>query len=68
MEWSGKIMMFSGIVGFVFTLFFDKIAGRVVVEFGWVQVSGLLLTALLFCYGIVLEQFMKTVKDLLDGR
>lgn len=65
MNFSGKIIEWIGMSGVIFTLFFDGIARGVTPTFGWLQVSGIIIFAALALFGVMVDRFLQTVKDLL---
>ena len=65
MNFAGKIIEWTGVGGVVFTLLFDKIARGVLPTFGWLQVSGIIIFTMLALFGVIVDRFLQTVKDLL---
>ena len=65
MSWTGKILEFIGIGGVVFTFFFDQIARGTTFNFGWLQWCGVVGFMALGLFGVAVDRFLQTVKDLL---
>jgi len=66
MNWAGKIVEALGISGAIFTLCFDKIARGYPVEFGWLQIAGTIVFTCIALFGVALDDFLKTVKEILE--
>ncbi len=65
MNWAGKILEAIGIGGAVFTLFFDNIARGKPVQYGWIQVLGIIVFVALALFGVAVDRFLQTVKEIL---
>jgi hypothetical protein len=73
MSWAGRIMEWVGIAGAVVTFFvcffFDRLAGRLIMDFGWAQLLGLFGGTIFFTalalFGVAVDRFLGTVKELL---
>ena len=66
MKATGKILIVAGVLGIIFTMRFDTLAGRAVEQIGSLAMLGLCVSIGLIVYGVVVDGFLKTVKDLLD--
>ena len=73
MEWTGRILEWVGVAGAVLTffvcLFFDRLAGRLIMTFGWAQLLGLFGGTIFFTalalFGVAVDRFLQVVKELL---
>ena len=73
MLWTGRILEWVGITGAVITFFvcffFDRLAGRLIMDFGWAQTLGLIGGVVFFLFlalfGVAVDRFLGTVKELL---
>lgn len=65
MDWAGKIVEALGVGGAIFTLYFDQIARGTPFHFGWLQIMGVIGFVALGLFGVALDRFLQTVKDLL---
>ena len=65
MDWAGKVLEGVGISGAVFTLFFDQIARGAPVQYGWLQILGIIMFIALALFGVMVDSFLRTVKELL---
>ena len=66
LDWTGPLLISMGILGALFTLIFDRVAGRIIFTFGWVQMLGLVVSLGLTIFGIVCEKFLHEIKQILD--
>jgi len=65
MNFAGRLIEFIGIGGAVFTFFFDQIARGKPVHYGWLQVMGVIVFLALALFGVAVDRFLGTVKELL---
>ncbi len=65
LDWTGFILMGIGSIGLIFTILFDRIAGRIVMDFGWVQVSGVIFSLSLLIFGVCVEKYLQEIKLIL---
>lgn len=62
---SGKLMMFSGVLGIIVVIKYDTLVGRVgmMCKFGSMQWLGLCLCLALIYVGYIHDDFMKSIKE-----
>lgn len=63
LDYTGKIIFGIGIGGIVLTFNFDRIARGVPNEWGWLQFTGVMAFFLLSIFGLVVDGFLRDVKD-----
>ena len=65
MLWGGKVIGALGVGGLLLTVSFDKLAGRVGFDPGWLQTSGIVVFICLIGFGYLVDQFLATVREML---
>lgn len=65
LNWTGAILIGVGGAGLIFTIFFDQIAGRLQIIFGWVQVMGVVFSLALILFGICVDRYLNEIKVIL---
>ena len=68
LDWTGPILIGIGAIGLLFTVIFDRIAGRIGTgaTFGWVQILGVFVCLSILIFGIYVDKYHGEIKQILD--
>jgi hypothetical protein len=63
---TGKIIMAIAGAGIVFTSIFDWITRGLYPNFGWLQVTGIVVFAVIYILGMAINEMLKKAKDMIE--